>query len=296
MNPEFEVIIFYKYARVADPFLFMRWTKKLCESIGIKGRILIAQEGINGSVEGTRAQLDLFESALRETTYGDFNDLWFKSSPGTGNAFRKLKVKARETILNIGLGEEDVDPNKITGTHIEAEELHRWFEQGEEFEIIDMRNEYEYAVGRFKGSVDPKMTNFRDLPNVLPRLEYLKKKKILTVCTYGVRCEKASGYLLKEGFENVYQLHGGIGTYMKQYPAQHFEGSLYVFDERMTEQFTQDYEVVGICVRCENKSERYGNCALIDCHKQLIICESCQTQQVWCSKECSSKKQDLYVE
>src|SRR3989338_7777483 len=140
-----------------------------------------------------------------------------------------------------------------------------------------MRNEYEYAVGRFKGSIDPKMTNFRDLKQVVPSLAHLKQKKILTVCTYGVRCEKASGYLREQGFEQVYQLHGGIGTYMKQYPGQDFEGSLYVFDQRMTEQFTDAYDVVGICRGCNQKSEQYGNCAKIECHKQLIICESCQT-------------------
>ena len=287
MTHSFEIIIFYKYTHVTDPQAFMLWTKHLCESLKIKGRILIAQEGINGSVEGTPEQIASFETSLQETPYGDFKDLWFKSSPGTGSAFRKLKVKARSTILNIGLEDEDINPNQLTGTHIQAEELHKWFEQAEDFEIIDMRNEYEYAVGRFKSSIDPKMTNFRDLKQVLPSLEHLKKKKILTVCTYGVRCEKASGFLLQQGFEQVYQLHGGIGTYMKQYPGQDFEGSLYVFDERMTEQFTDDYDMVGTCVACTNKSEKFGNCANIECHKQLIICESCQTQPVWCSQECS---------
>jgi UPF0176 protein len=281
----FEVIIFYKYTSVADPVGFMKWIRRLCETIGIKGRILIAREGMNGTVEGTRKQLDQFETALHETSFGDFQDVWFKASPGTGNAFKKLRVKARENILNAGL-EEDIDPNQVTGKHIEADELHEWLARGEDFAIVDMRNDYEYAVGRFSGSIDSGMGNFRDLPTVTPKLEHLKNKKVLTVCTYGVRCEKASGYLLEQGFKNVYQLHGGIGTYIKKYPGQHFEGSLYVFDERMTEQFTDTYRIVGVCVGCNNASERFGNCAWHECHKQLIICETCSTQPVWCSEQC----------
>lgn len=285
MSSSFEIIIFYKYTFVADPKAFTTWVKHLCTELQIKGRILIASEGINGSVEGTPEQLALFESALCKTTFGDFHDLWFKKSSGTGTAFKKLRVKVRPVILNIGL-DHDIDPNTTTGKHLRAEELHSWFEQGEDFEIIDMRNDYEYAVGRFKDSIDPGMGNFRDLKKVISKLEPLKKKKILTVCTYGVRCEKASGYLLEEGFEEVYQLHGGIGTYLKQYPGEHFEGSLYVFDERMTEQFTDAYEVVGACVSCKKQSETYGNCAYDTCHKQLIICKTCNEKPVWCSSLC----------
>ena len=286
---QFEVIIFYKYTPVVDPHGFMKWTRVLCERIGIKGRLLIAHEGINGTVEGSREQLDQFESAMRETPFGDFQDLWFKASSGSGQAFKKLKIKVRPNILNIGLdAEQDINPNQLTGKHIEADELNAWFSRGEEFAIIDMRNDYEYAVGRFESSVDPGMRNFRDLKTVAPKLEHLKDKKVLTVCTYGVRCEKASGYLLNQGFQNVYQLHGGIGTYMKKYPGQHFEGSLYVFDERMTEQFTNDYKIVGVCTGCGEKSERFGNCAWSECHKQLIICDACASAPVWCSDTCNS--------
>jgi UPF0176 protein len=285
----FEVTIFYKYTNIADPETCRDWIRELCKSVDIKGRILVASEGINGTVEGMRDQLDQFETALKTASFGDFQDLWFKASPSTGAAFKKLKVKARENILNAGL-EEDIDPNRVTGEHIPAQELHEWFERGDEFTIVDMRNTYEYAVGRFKGAIDPGMTNFRDLKKATQDLEPLKEKKILTVCTYGVRCEKASGFLRKQGFKNVYQLHGGIGTYLKKYPGQNFEGSLYVFDERITEQFTDNYEVVGECVDCHNKTERLGNCAWHICHKQLVICKECAPSPVWCSKECSEKQ------
>lgn len=297
METGFEIIIFYKYTRVADPAGFVAWMRAMCEDVGVKGRMLIAHEGINGTVEGTPEQIAEYERRLHaqdgsEGTFGDFSDVWFKSSPGTGKAFPKLKVKVRKEIVTTGLPKEvDVDPNQVTGKHIEPEELKSWIENGVEFEIIDMRNDYEYAVGHFAGSHDSHMENFRDLAAVAPKFEHLKDKKVLTVCTYGVRCEKASGYLKQQGFQDVYQLHGGIGTYMKKYPGQDFVGSLYVFDDRMTEQFTDAYEVVGACVRCGTKSERYGNCAWGECHKQLIICDACapDAKLIWCSEACKGE-------
>jgi len=290
MEKSFEVIIFYKYTPVADPEGFVVWVRDLCAKVGINGRILIAKEGVNGTVEGTREQLDVFESALQGSKFGDFSDLWFKSSVGTGCSFRKLKVKAREYILNIGLEERDIDPNKITGQHIDADELHEMFLNDEDFTIIDMRNDYEFQVGRFDKSVDPGMRNFRDLKDVVSGMEELKTKKVVTVCTYGVRCEKASGFLLENGFQNVSQLNGGIGTYMKKYPGQNFKGSLYVFDERMTEQFVENYEVVGECVACGEKSERFGNCGNHFCHKQLIICTKCSDEPRMCNGNCGNLK------
>ncbi len=292
MSEPFQIIIFYKYTPIADPTGFMRWQRATCEEIGLFGRILIAHEGINGSVEGTPEQIAEYEHRLHAQdgspgTFGNFSDVWFKASPGTGHAFKKLKVKVRNEIVSTGLPrEQDVNPQEVTGTHIDADELRAWFERGEAFEIVDMRNDYEYAVGHFAGSRPSGMANFRDLTKITPALNALKPKKVLTVCTYGVRCEKASGYLLQQGFQEVYQLHGGIGTYMKKYPGQDFQGSLYVFDDRMTEQFTSDYTIVGTCVGCGQKTETFGNCAYTDCHKQLLICPTCQKGNLFCREAC----------
>lgn len=296
MSSTHQIIIFYKYTPVTDVERFVVWQKKTCLELGLRGRILIAKEGINGTVEGTVENIAEYECRMHALdgsagSFGDFSDIWFKESPSNGNAFAKLKVKARSEIVATGLSaEEEFDPNQITGTHIEPEELKQWIESGEEFEIIDMRNDYEHAVGHFAGSRESGMKNFRDLPQIVAQHESIKQKKILTVCTYGVRCEKASGYLKQKGFENVYQLHGGIGTYMKKYPGQDFLGSLYVFDDRMTEQFTDQYQKVGVCVGCQSTSERFGNCAWSECHKQLIICEECAQQKtpIYCSNTCKS--------
>lgn len=281
------IIIYYKYTIINDPAAFVAWLRLQCEEIGLLGRMLVAKEGINGSVEGTPTQIADYEARLRAQTFCDLADVWFKSSPGTGHAFKKLKVKVRPEIVTTGLpANADVDPNLQTGQHIAANELHDWFVRGEEFEIIDMRNDYEYSVGHFAGSHNSAMRNFRDLAVVTPNFNHLKTKKVLTVCTYGVRCEKASAYLQQQGFQHVYQLHGGIGTYMKAYPGQDFQGSLYVFDDRMTEQFTPNYEQIGKCFACGSPSERFGNCAWAECHKQLIICASCSVNPVWCTPQC----------
>lgn len=287
MSASTEIIIFYRYVRISDPKAFVAHQREICEKLGLFGRILIAGEGINGTLEGSSESIALYQDAMHALP--EFSDLWFKSSPGTGDAFGKLVVKLRKEIVATGLSaEQDIDPNVITGKHIDPDELKRWIENGEDFEIIDMRNEYEYAVGHFAGSQNSTMGNFRDLPKITSKFEHLKKKKVLTVCTYGVRCEKASGFLKKEGFEDVYQLNGGIGTYMKQFPGEDFLGSLYVFDKRMTEQFTDKYMVIGECTACSSQTERFGNCAWHECHKQLLICMNCakHSKGIWCTDDC----------
>jgi UPF0176 protein len=324
-NP-YQILLYYKYTHVADPEAFVKWHKQICEQLGFKGRILIAHEGINGTLEGlkghteeyvrlihamtgkvaneaTAATADAVEvsgeaelsggaEALAEADFGDFSEVQFKTSPGTadGSAFPKMKVKVRKEVVSLGLdryGEEDIDPNKVTGIHLAPSDLKKWYESGEDFEIIDMRNDYEFKVGHFKNSINPEMDNFRDLPKILSeseKLQHIKKasaegKKVVTVCTGGIRCEKASGYLIKKGFENVYQLDGGMHKFMEQFPGEGFLGSLYVFDNRETTDFSTDKgierPVVGKCDICQNTTEKYTNCANIECHMKMLCCNSC---------------------
>ena len=166
MHTEYEIIIFYKYTHIADPDAFMQWHKEVCTLLRLTGRVLIAPEGINGTLEGKSTHLKKYEELMHAQdgslgTFGDFSDVWFKHSLGTGAAFPKLKVKVRDEIVTLGLGKDgDIDPNQITGTHITPAELKSWIEAGEEFEIIDMRNDYEFQVGHFKGSINPAMENF----------------------------------------------------------------------------------------------------------------------------------------
>lgn len=305
MNSPYQILLYYKYTPVADPEGFVRWHKNICEQLGFKGRILIAHEGINGTLEGLTGHTEEYIRLMREQdgsegTFGDFRDMPFKTSPGSqdGTAFPKMKVKVRKEVVSLGLdryGEEDVNPNEVTGAYLEPEDLKKWYEQGEDFEIIDMRNDYEFKVGHFKNSVNPEMENFRDLPKVLPKLESLKKaseegKKIVTVCTGGIRCEKASGYIIKKGFKNVYQLHGGMHKFMEKYPGEEFLGSLYVFDDREVVDFMEKKPqgqkvIVGTCETCSIQTEMFTNCANIECHKKMLCCDSCLKRSVADAKE-----------
>lgn len=318
MNAEYEIILYYKYTPVTDPVGFVNWHKTIGTELNLKGRVLIASEGINGTLEGLKKDIEEYKRLMHlqdgsEGTFGNFSDVIFKKSPGTGQAFPKLKVKVREEVVSLKMknapihkGAEvvtDIDPNTTTGVHLKPEELKAWYENGEDFLIVDMRNDYEFKVGHFKNSINPKMNNFRELPNVLPVLEEVKKasqegKKVLTVCTGGIRCEKASGFLMENGFENVYQLDGGMHTYMEKYPGEDFLGALFVFDNRDTMAFTDKREVIGKCDLCGETTERFENCANDECHSKMLVCDTCVSKAgnahdavplVFCGESCRTK-------
>ncbi len=251
---KYQILLYYWYDVLENSQALFEEQKALCEEYGLKGRVIVAAEGINGTVEGTVEATEAYAAALLK----QFPKMDIKKSEGTGNAFRKLSSKFRTEIVSSHFGEQDFNPAQFTAPYIHAEELHEWIMGGREFYIVDMRNSYEHAVGHFAGSVLPKLKNFRDLSEVLPELAHLKDKVVVTVCTGGVRCEKASGFLLKHGFKEVYQLYGGIVTYMEKYPNQDFHGKLYVFDGRVTMGFNEDapdHVVVGRCEKCGAPSE-----------------------------------------
>jgi UPF0176 protein len=156
-----------------------------------------------------------------------------------------------------------------------------------------MRNDYEIASGKFPNTVNPGLQNSRDLPQALPKLEPLKNKKVVTVCTGGIRCEKMSAYLLSNGFEDVYQLEDGIHGYMEKYPGKDFLGTLYTFDQRHTMDFGGDRQVIGICKLCTAKTENYVDCANLNCHIHFLACNNCTDENGigYCSTTCIDKMQ-----
>lgn len=287
-----QILLYYKYTPIEDPKALRDSQRALCEQLGLKGRIIVAEEGINGTVEGTVENTEKYIEAMKQDDR--FADMNWKKSPGPGSSFPKLSVKVRSEIVSLGLGQEDIKPWEGTGKYLEADELKQWFENeknGEDFVIIDMRNDYEYKSGHFKDSVLPPLKNFRDLPKILPELEKYKDKKVLPVCTGGVRCEKASAFLMKNGFKNVYQLHNGIVTYMEKYPNKDFLGKLYVFDGRHTMGFNvddPDHVVVGKCDVCQKPCDNYADCAYPRCNRHFIACEDCRESdgKAFCSDNC----------
>lgn len=291
---KYEILLYYKYASIKNPEKFAEEHREFCAKHKLLGRIIVAHEGINGTLEGLTKDTRAYRKFLEKKK--GFSKIHWKISEGTGNVFPRLSVKVRPEIVSLSLEKSkdtDVDPRKVTGVHLKPEKLKQWFKKGEKFTIIDMRNDYEHKVGAFEGSVLPPMKNFRDLPNVLPQLEKYKDEKVLTVCTGGVRCEKASGYLIKKGFKNVYQLDGGIVSYMEKYPGEDYKGSLYVFDGRVTMAFdpkSGKREIIGKCEKCGVLTENYADCTNQTCRHQMLCCKDCiEVDKAYCSVACEKK-------
>jgi len=274
----FQVILFYKYVDLPEPEAQMIVQRTWCEELGLTGRVLLAKEGINATLEGSVESINKYIKRMESSEL--FTDINYKKSEGTGRAFPKLKVKVRNEVVTTRIEDRDLGPiGGVTGDYLEADELHKWYENGKDFVVIDMRNDYEYEVGRFKGSIMPaSLKNFRDLPKILPEVEKYKDKTVVTVCTGGIRCEKASGFLKKHGFKDVYQLHNGMHTYMEKFPNKFFEGKLYVFDERKLwapESESSEHKVIGKCRFCNTTSENVINWYEQEDRKQGIVCEEC---------------------
>lgn len=301
---QFKTILFYRYINISQENVnsLKEVLKAVCDVLGLKGRILIAREGINGTVEGKLAEIEVFKKHI--LSYKHFRKMNIKESFSSGESFPKMKVKIKDEIVATKYPKH-IDPTKKTGKHINAAEVKKLFKNGEEFYVIDMRNDYEIKAGHFKNTIntDWSMKASRDLPNLVGKFEEYKNKKILTVCTGGVRCEKMSAYLLDQGFKDVSQLHNGIHTYMQKYPGEDFKGTLYTFDNRMTMEFADDKgikrEVVGECYACEKnnikaKTEKYGHCAFTMCHQHLLLCDQHLGEKVYCSDKC--KQDELTIQ
>lgn len=289
MSTVFKIILFYKYIDIDNPQKLMEEQRRICQKLGLLGRMIIAREGMNATLEGTEENIKKYCSHLLADPR--FSETHIKISDGTGQAFPKLSIKVREEIVSSGV--DGLDWNKWRGKYILSEQLHDWIINGRKFYLVDMRNDYEQKAGYFENSILSNMKNFRDLPKLLPKLKHLKGKTIVTVCTGGVRCEKASGFLVKNGFKKVYQLYGGIVTYMEKYPLEHFKGSLYVFDNRLVMGFNLDdpkREIVGKCASCGKGSENYINCQDDFCHRHFICCTECIRQDNESLRASSSKE------
>lgn len=273
----FRVLLYYWYTDIADPEDFARNHLAFCTGLGLLGRILVAKEGINGTVSGSVETTTRYMEALQSDPR--FHGISFKIDQAEGHVFRKMTVKARNEIVRLGL-EKDVNPRVRTGKRLSPREFREALQQ-EDVLILDARNAYEYDVGHFRGAIRPTVKTFRDFPGwVREVLGPYRGKKVLTYCTGGIRCEKFSAMLLDEGFTDVSQLDGGIITYGQDPEVQGelFEGSCYVFDERATVpvNHTPDARIVGKCRHCGDPCERFVNCAHLDCDNQYLCCIPCE--------------------
>lgn len=265
----------------------MSWQKQLCTELDLKGRILVADEGINGTIAGTSEAIDQY---IKETSSKpEFADIEWKISWADTQVFPRLRVVKRDEIVTLGVKKTGKDVSLDNKAHyIEPEELLALYENDQDFLILDARNEYEATIGKFKDAVIPPIDNFREFPAFAKSIEDYKDKEIVTYCTGGVRCEKASAYLREQGFKKVRQLHGGIHVYGEKTGGKYFEGELFVFDSRLHVPVNSvNPEVITECIYCHNKVARYVDCARTECDSLFICCENCeQEHQGACCDDC----------
>lgn len=294
---DYRVLLYYKYVAIENSETFRDEHLKMCKEIGLKGRILVSNEGLNGTVSGTVKQTQKYMDIMHADER--FEDMMFKIDEVDGHAFKKMHVRYRPEIVSLKLGEEDLNPNEVTGKYLEPKEFREAI-LDEDTVVIDARNDYEYDLGHFRGAVRPEIRNFRELPEwIRENKEKFMDKKIVTYCTGGIRCEKFSGWLLKEGFEDVGQLHGGIHTYGSDPEVQGelWDGKMYVFDERISVPINRkEHIVVGRDWFDNEPCERYVNCGNPFCNRQILCSEENEYRYLrGCSHECRISPENRYV-
>ena len=277
------IALYYAFTPLSDPEAIRLWQRTLCEKLGLRGRILISRDGINGTVGGELNAVKAYVKATRE--YPAFKKMDIKYSEGGAEDFPRLSVKVRDEIVSFGApGELKVDENGVVGggTHLRPEELHELVEEkkagGEEVVFFDGRNAFEAQIGKFKGAVVPDVSTTHDFIAELDSGKYdeLKDKPVVTYCTGGIRCEVLSSLMINRGFKEVYQMQGGIVRYGEAYGDKGlWEGSLYVFDKRMHTEFTEDAATIGKCVRCDAPTSKFENCSNPSCRKLTLYCAEC---------------------
>ena len=312
-------ILFYKYVDIENPEKLRQEQFKLASSLNLLGTILVAKEGINGCLSGNEKDLKEYKKALAKNK--KFSDIKFKEGIAKNHTFRKLYVRLRNEIVS---SKFNVDL-KNKGKYIEPKELKILLDNNEKVILLDARNNYEYDIGRFKNAIHLNLDTFREFPEKIKELqgnnkksyntdknndkiknlnnnknkldkisnkinyEFLKNKKIITYCTGGVRCEKASALLKENGFDNVYQLHGGILTYGKECGNAHWEGKCFVFDTRGAIDIdpNSQSEPITQCVLCHLPNSDIHNCALTTCDRFFTACRDCfNVLKGCCSKRC----------
>ena len=226
------VISFYKFVKINNPKKLRKSLLDILLNEDVVGTFLIAKEGINATVSGSDISLKKIMKFLDKQK--GFNDIEYKHSCSIKRVFKRLKIKVKDEI--VALGKKEIDPSKTTGNYIEPRNWNKLIADPDVL-LIDTRNTYEIKIGTFLGAENPNIKNFRDFPNfVKNKLNSKKNQKIAMFCTGGIRCEKASSYLLEKGFKDVYQLKGGILKYLEQNTKKNsrFKGECFVFDERVS--------------------------------------------------------------
>ncbi len=279
---------FYKYHPIASPQQFRDQLYLHLAELNVLGRIYVAREGINGQISVPSVQMRAFKAQLDEIDF--LRDVRLNIAiEDDGKSFYVLKIKLKNKIVADGI----TDPIDLSdgGKHIDAKAFNE-LTSGEDTVVVDMRNHYESEVGHFEGAICPDVETFRESIQVVEDLlQPHREKHIVMYCTGGIRCEKATAYFKKKGFEKLYQLDGGIIEYARKANAlgipNKFRGKNFVFDERLGERISD--EVIAHCHQCGAECDTHVNCANDACHLLFIQCDACaQKYHRCCSEKCAS--------
>jgi len=275
-----KVLLYYRFTPIADPQAMMLWQKTLCESLGIKGRILVSPHGINGTVGGDMSALKKYVKQTKK--YPGFRGIDFKWSEGTGNEFPRLSVKAKKELVSFGNPDEiKVDENGVIGggVHLKPFQVDQLVaERGDDVVFFDGRNAFEAKIGKFKNAIVPDVTSSQQFVEEIEsgKYDHLKDKPIVTYCTGGIRCEILSVVMKNRGFNEVYQIDGGIVRYGNKFGNDGlWEGSLYTFDNRLSIDFAANPALIGECDYCKAPTRQFYNCTTASCHQLALLCEPC---------------------
>lgn len=286
-NQDYIILAYYHFTPITDPHQLVQDHKDFIKGRDITCRIYISEEGINGQTSGIKADIEAYIGWLHSNPL--FKDMPFKIHRYHENVFPRQIVKYRKQIVAL---DETVDIDEA-GEHLSPGEWKVMLEKSEEHVLIDVRNDYEWAVGRFEGAECPPCETFREFKGYANELKERvdpAKTPVMMYCTGGIRCELYSALLKKQGFEKVYQLNGGIINYGLQQGSDHWMGKLFVFDDRLTVPISEESTpVIGTCHHCKKPSESYYNCASMDCNKLYLCCPDCLNEyEGCCCSECQS--------
>lgn len=246
----YRIAALYQFTALPDYKALQPSLLKICELLEIKGTILLAREGINGTISGTHEAIDELLEFLREDPR--LSDLEAKFSEAESAPFYRMKVRLKKEIVTMGV--DDIDPNKVVGTYVDPADWNELISDPDTI-LIDTRNDYEVEIGTFKGAVNPKTKTFRDFPNwVEENRETISKPKVAMFCTGGIRCEKASAFMKQNGFEDVYHLKGGILKYLETQPEEEslWGGECFVFDQRVAVRHNLEQGQYDQCFACRH--------------------------------------------
>ncbi len=280
---------FYKYINIKDPLKLRDELYIELSNLGILGRIYVAKEGINAQISVPEYQWEKLVTLINSNQY--LKNIHINQAVEEGVSFYKLKIKIKNEIVAYGMEESSFDM-QVTGKHLNSDEFNNELNKPDTI-IVDMRNKYESEVGRFEGAILPDVETSRELlPKVSKLLNGKEDKQVLLYCTGGIRCEKASSFLIKKGFKNVKQLKGGVINYANEIKEKKlqskFIGKNFVFDARLGESITDD--ILGECYICKTPADKHGDCNNQMCHILFLACEDCAKKFDGC---CSNKCKEI---